>query len=610
MNVLKAALKWWRLSLVAFVYPLLIGVVGAILFLSPLNLLLKILLLLGAYVIIFFAFLEVIKPLIGYIESCEIALKHPNSPGFTEDHNHQGIVFVHHERNNKQGFIGDSIAILIQELRNSANPIPYKVYHCFSKDDFIKVYLNLSTTGLWILGHGNYSTLAFSKSRENNLDYSELPPVEPKEFVAQLHCSNGGGKSIVDVNCPKDSILSHWYRVTFQNNRTIKRKLEEIRQRKIKPSPEKPIRTNPKKILETLRCKYQYNKAKYQMWKRRINAHNYPKLFRFIEIISDSRVLKGFSLLLIIIVALVTYFNLDYIDPKLLPIAKLESIQSSLLLASSILVAILIAFLVSKFFETTKYRNEKLKEFVSLQDNLVKYMEALYYLGDSIEREFDLKPRYPFDLKKTFRDVEYMEDRSKKPDACAFVVGLRCFGRGFSDITEFSVSRTILSKKTIFNKKYCIDQLEGLLSRQKHYKYILEDLGFEIQALHHVKILEEYSIVRHFVDLISPYNEKDSWQYLDFWENRIEEAGKIMEKINHISPYIHGFKDKVIRTQMRLLMIASTFGIFSPLILIGFNFSDKFEFYYTYISFFMFLLTFSIIMAKLYYEISRPPLLA
>ena len=175
----------------------------------------------------FFFFAHVLG-IIGYVKSCEVALRHPESSYLTNETDHNAIVFVHHEKMSKQIFIGAGVGNLIQGLKKLQKFQHYKVYHCFSKNDFIDVYSNPHATSLWIFAHGDYSHIAFGHSRGCGLNYSDLPSVEPKKFIAQLHCSHRGGKSIVDINEPRDQILSHSYRITPQNNYAIRKKLKEL----------------------------------------------------------------------------------------------------------------------------------------------------------------------------------------------------------------------------------------------------------------------------------------------------------------------------------------------------------------------------------------------
>lgn len=131
---------------------------------------------------------------------------------------HVGIIFPHYLKENKEITVGDSIALLIARL--SEQKIPSHVYHCFSKDDFVGVYTNPKVTSLWIFGHGKRNLLSLGKNSTGQLveiEYERLPQVEPKKFIAQLHCNTGNGKSLAEINKAHNSYVSKYFRDLIQN---------------------------------------------------------------------------------------------------------------------------------------------------------------------------------------------------------------------------------------------------------------------------------------------------------------------------------------------------------------------------------------------------------
>jgi hypothetical protein len=146
-----------------------------------------------------------------YNESCDAIFK---NPCYLPEGPHLGIIFTHHKRNFKQIVIGDSIAILITKLLEYQ--IPYKVYHCYKKSDFIETYTNRDVVHLWIFGHGKRDRISLGMESEE-IEYEKLPITEPKECITQLHCNTRKGRSLAEINKSKRFFVSNNYRDLIQN---------------------------------------------------------------------------------------------------------------------------------------------------------------------------------------------------------------------------------------------------------------------------------------------------------------------------------------------------------------------------------------------------------
>jgi len=362
----------------------------------------------------------------------------------------------------------------------------------------------------------------------------------------------------------------------------------------------------------TIREKIHFYRIQIDMWKRRINPHNYPGFFKFFRLIKTPKIVCSLAIFTIFLMLYTISIKIDYLTPTIIPFNEIKQIQAHLLSASSIIVSLLIAFVISKYFDVQRYRTSELNKFIRLQNRLVLYQRAFYHLGDQLERKYQLKPKYFLDHNKALRDYEYSNNpanRAEKPDACIFTSALREFGFQSSNFEDFDLNRKIMSKSYLNKLKSCLSYLWGVLDRQKYYKYILEDLSID-ESLRHsskfsmIKIAENTLFVKEVAMLISPKTEKENWENLEFWNNRINEANTILDKMLKLSNYLHDYKANLIRSLLRPLVIISVFGIILPLLLLSVQFNEEFEYYLTYFSIVGFLLFFILIIGYIYSELT------
>ena len=110
------------------------------------------------------------------------------NPQYHSDLPHNGIIICHGTRDNHPfyGFGSDQLVHYFVE-----KGIPYRVYNCFTFDDFVDVVHNNSVQVMWIFGHGNrggvgigHSCLVYAK---------DIPEVDLHKKIAvyQFHCNGG-----------------------------------------------------------------------------------------------------------------------------------------------------------------------------------------------------------------------------------------------------------------------------------------------------------------------------------------------------------------------------------------------------------------------------------
>ena len=311
------------------------------------------------------------------------------------------------------------------------------------------------------------------------------------------------------------------------------------------------------------------------------------------------------------LVTFILYKNWNWLNIHLIDNQEVDNILKVLLSASSIIVSIIIGFMVTKYFDIKKFRLEMLNKFIKLQSSLNEYQNAFYWLADQLSRKYPIDPKYPIDYRKLKADPNFWQDDKNKPYGSLFVRSLREFGVHHWEFRDFEIDNKIMSKNYLLLINEAITDVNGTLTRYKHYKYVLSDFGLpQKQDLSLSNIADESLGVKYHALRISPKDEKNNWKNLEFWYNRIIEATDITEKMINLLPFIHDYKAKTIKRPMVFLILASFFGIFIPLILLSFVINILFEYVLMYVSVIGFLICFLILIGILYREITSTKILS
>lgn len=149
-----------------------------------------------------------------------------NNPQYCPEKAHNAIIVAHGFKLTKPTAYADGIDLLIEHFLK--NKMPYKVYHCHNPEEFKVVLKNKKATRLWIFGHGCRHCLGFSGLA---VTYCEVKDYPKKEYIAQLHCNPGAGKSLAEylVKNPKNRFVEGTYRHIFRIRRDIKKILKKAK---------------------------------------------------------------------------------------------------------------------------------------------------------------------------------------------------------------------------------------------------------------------------------------------------------------------------------------------------------------------------------------------
>lgn len=186
------------------------------------------------FILIFFVFL-VIWAISAYFaitindkfcKKSDIHLERTHNPDCSSTSPHHGIIFAQQEDSVRKMFISDSIDLIASFFNKK---IPFKIYPIYCETDFQNVYSNPNVKWLWIVGHGWRGGFVYSRNgKEIEIDYSRYPRNPNLLFIAQLHCNNGSGKTLHEINgINPDHDIGHM-RFPFQNRCYITKKVKEF----------------------------------------------------------------------------------------------------------------------------------------------------------------------------------------------------------------------------------------------------------------------------------------------------------------------------------------------------------------------------------------------
>lgn len=286
----------------------------------------------------------------------------------------------------------------------------------------------------------------------------------------------------------------------------------------------------------------------------------------------------------------------------------ISNMQVNLLQASAIIVSIIITFVVLRFSENKAFRAEKLRRFTQLQDQMVCYQEAMYQFGSQLETRWGLKPKYRNDRWKNIRDTEFSQTVENKAYACMFTTSLQRFGSDYQKYRDYETNQRILPKEKIKEMNEILGDLVAILSTQNDLNSILTDLGYPAGTLSdsaHIQIASDTGGLEYYAAKIDNPNENGDYITLEFWDNKINEAYEISQKLLNLTQFIHDYKSIEIKNLMLILITASLFGIFLPLLLISFNFNYITSSLMTFAALIGFLTCFIIALIKIFSLVTR-----
>lgn len=251
-----------------------------------------------------------------------------------------------------------------------------------------------------------------------------------------------------------------------------------------------------------------------------------------------------------------------------------------LLSTSAIAVPIFLGFVVQQFISIRREQISQLKPLGVMQDRLKLYREAMLGLGSELleqARSKGIDVDFSKDYFKAVKKIAFWE--KKHAYVIDFIRALYRFGEDVYHQEDVRKGGGYLRFEEMKKLKEAIEEIGGILTREKHYKHVLNSLGIDYQSKSFDTIEICATRVKHRLPLRLQPDEDYLITKLSFWQHLIEDAISLMAKMEPIYVFVSGkFPKKLIIYTLILAIV----GIFSPLLILVFNLDKVIEFWATY----------------------------
>lgn len=281
----------------------------------------------------------------------------------------------------------------------------------------------------------------------------------------------------------------------------------------------------------------------------------------------------------------------------------LISLLPNLIIATSVIVAILAGYLFTRFANIRQTRLERLHRFVELQEELQPYQEAFYWLADLLQRKYKINPQYQrqyYDLRK---DLKFLQDVEQKPSGTLFVRALHEAGIHHWDYADYEIRHRLMLPEELDLINECLSSLSGTLWREKHYKPVFLDLGIPLNRDFSKVVIVDTPWLKTYAEKLGE-EPNCQWDTLAFWEAKINKALDITERMLGNASYIFFYTGRTLKMLYGELGIIMGFGLFLPLVILGFDIPSSITYYLSYASLVGFIISFITVVISIYGELS------
>lgn len=216
-----------------------------------------------------------------------------------------------------------------------------------------------------------------------------------------------------------------------------------------------------------------------------------------------------------------------------------DSVLRILLSTSAIAVPIFLGFVVQQFSILRREQLSRLRSLGSMQDKLRLYRDAIYGLSsDLLERA--RSGGIEIDFTKDYLEVIKSPEFWKKEHAyaIAFMRAMRRFGEEFYKQGEIEKGGEFFTYEEMESLYRALQEVSGTLAREKHYKHVFRSLGIDYENKNPYLIEIPIDRAKFHLPLQLYPQEDDRITRLSFWEELIEDALELMEKMRPIYQFL------------------------------------------------------------------------
>ena len=232
-------------------------------------------------------------------------------------------------------------------------------------------------------------------------------------------------------------------------------------------------------------------------------------------------------------------------------------------------------FIINSYYNIKRLRWEKLDRFVDLQNQLRNYAEAFFWLTKSITDNHHLNWRFSESIEALRRDIDWNFEGDDSV-AVMFVRYLNNVARLPHNIPDFELDHKIISEDRLEQMHDYIIYADALLTRYKHFKYILKSFKLPDTSNLDTVIIANDSSVEFAARILKKENE--GFKTLGFWEARIVECEEILARMKANGKFVYSFNIFEIKLLGLNLLFLSAFGILLPITMLIAN--DSIQPYY------------------------------
>jgi len=326
---------------------------------------------------------------------------------------------------------------------------------------------------------------------------------------------------------------------------------------------------------------------------------------RYVPNIAVARryVLRHVLIIAVVLASIACIFLFRYAQGR----EALTGLLPNLMIATSVIVAILTGYLFTRFANISQTRREKFKRFIELQKELQPYQRAFYELAVLLERRYKIDPQRKRPYKELVTDSNFWQDLSNKPSATVFVRNLCEAGVRSWDYADYEIRHEIISPEGLDEVNEHLNNLSSTLCRRKHWKHVLSDLGLP-EAIYSsdfsaVVIADNSTGLKTYAEKLGE-ELNCKWDMLDFWEEKINKALEITERMLGNASCIFYDISEGLKELYAELGAVMAFGLFLPLIILGFDMPPDITHYLSYVSLVGFIISFVIVVVSVYKRMS------
>ena len=247
-----------------------------------------------------------------------------------------------------------------------------------------------------------------------------------------------------------------------------------------------------------------------------------------------------------------TCFGLYFLGWRLVPMTtNVDGLLRAVLPAASLTSGLLAAGLMSATAQTKELRRRRVEALRECQREL-----------QPIRRAFDM-------LETNFNNRTNKGEHLTRFLECVHRVGFEWSVYDGSD-----TGGRLIGVQKISDIVDALEQLSGTLTRPKHYRYLVEELGggpaAGVTSLHDV-VLATWPGVMNAVERIRPEAAATgSWQSLSFWEDLINDTLELASRARELSIEIHHQNLTRLRAMFAHLAWLIVVGVAVPLVALAF----------------------------------------